>query len=103
MALIFNLGESSRKNCCARLDQARLAQLGSVKGTLKDGQEISGILMEETKEEIILKTSDAEPVEIKLSRIEKKENMVSAMPPMGTLLSKREIRDMVEYLANLKK
>ena len=29
--------------------------------------------------------------------------MPSAMPPMGTLMSKREIRDMVELLASFKK
>ncbi len=76
---------------------------GSVKLTLKDGQVITGILMEENKEELVIKTSDAEPVEVNASRIEKRENLTSAMPPMGTLMSKREIRDMVEYLANLKK
>ncbi|MEO8473598.1 MAG: HEAT repeat domain-containing protein [Chryseolinea sp.] len=75
---------------------------GSVKLTLKDGQVISGILMEERKDELIIKTSDAEPVEVTLSRIGKRENMTSAMPPMGTLMSKREIRDMVQYLSNLK-
>ncbi|MEJ7645149.1 MAG: HEAT repeat domain-containing protein [Chryseolinea sp.] len=99
-------GKLSREELLRALIEpsARLAPgYGSVKVTLKDGQVISGILVEENKEEIILKTSDAEPVEVSLSRIEKRENMVSAMPPMGTLLSKREIRDMVEYLANLKK
>lgn len=76
---------------------------GSVKLTLKDGQTITGILMEENAKELIVKTSDAEPVEVNLSRIEKRENVPSAMPPMGTLMSKREIRDMVEYLSGLKK
>jgi len=76
---------------------------GSVKVTLKDGQAITGILMEESKDELIIKTSDAEPVEVKLSRIAKRENLTSAMPPMGTLMSKREMRNMVEYLSQLKK
>lgn len=83
---------------------ARLAPgYGSVKVTLKDGQVITGILMEESKDELIIKTSDAEPVEVNLSRIGKRENLASAMPPMGTLMSKREIRNMVEFLANSKK
>ena len=82
---------------------ARLAPgYGSVVLTLKDGQVVSGILAAENKEEIILKTSDAEPMEIAVSRIKKRENMPSAMPPMGTLLSKRELRDLVEFLSNLK-
>jgi len=76
---------------------------GSVKLTLKDGQVISGILTEETESELILKTSDAEPIEVAVSRINKRENMVSGMPPMGTLMSKREIRDMIELLSKLKK
>ncbi|WP_297795217.1 HEAT repeat domain-containing protein [uncultured Eudoraea sp.] len=82
---------------------ARLAPgYGSVTLTLKDGQVVSGILAAENREEIILKTSDAEPMEIAVSRIKKRQNMPSAMPAMGTVLSKRELRDLVEYLSNLK-
>jgi len=82
---------------------ARLAPgYGSVVLTLKDGQVVSGILAAETKEEIILRTSDAEPMEIAVSRIKKRDNMPSAMPPMGSVLSKRELRDLVEFLSNLK-
>jgi putative heme-binding domain-containing protein len=83
---------------------ARLSPgFGSVKLTLKDGQVISGILAEESPTELVLKTSDAEPLRVAADRISKRENMISAMPPMGTLMSKREIRDMIEFLSNLKK
>ncbi len=75
---------------------------GNVRVMLKDGQTVTGILAEETEKELILKTSEAEPLEIALSRIEKRINLPSGMPPMGTLMSKREIRDMVEFLANMK-
>ena len=75
---------------------------GSVVLTLKDGQVVSGILAAENKEEIILRTSDAEPLEIAVSRIKKRDNMPSAMPPVGMVLSKRELRDLVEFLSNLK-
>ena len=75
---------------------------GNVSFTLKDGQTVTGMLSEETEKELILKTSDAEPLEIPLSRIETRRNLPSGMPAMGTLMSKREIRDMVEFLANLK-
>lgn len=82
---------------------ARLAPgYGSIVLTLKDGQVVAGVLAEENKEEIILRTSDAEPMEIAVSRIKKRENMPSAMPAMGTVLSKRELRDLVEFLSNLK-
>ena len=82
---------------------ARLAPgYGSVKITLKDNQEVTGILLEETASELILKTAEAEPMEIPLSRISKRQNLPSGMPPMRTLLSKREIRDVIEFLANQK-
>ncbi|MEN7551542.1 HEAT repeat domain-containing protein [Rapidithrix thailandica] len=82
---------------------ARLAPgFGSVTLTLKDGQKVTGILMEERADELILKTSEAEPMEIPLSRIKERKNLPSSMPPMGSLMSKREIRDMVEFLSNLK-
>jgi putative heme-binding domain-containing protein len=82
---------------------ARLAPgYGAVAITLKDGQVVRGVLEEESGEEIIVRTSDAEPMEIPVSRIGKRQNMPSAMPPMGEVLSKRELRDLVEFLANLK-
>ena len=82
---------------------ARLAPgFGTVRITLKDNQVVTGILMEESATELILRTSDAEPLEIAVSRISKRENLPSSMPPMGTLLSKRDIRDVIEFLANLK-
>jgi quinoprotein glucose dehydrogenase len=76
---------------------------GTVMLTLKDGQTVSGILMEETPEELVLKTSEAEPLKVPVGRIGKRENMPSSMPPMGYIMSKREIRDVVEFLTSLKK
>ncbi len=75
---------------------------GSVMLTLTDGQTINGILMQESDRELVLKTTEAEPLKVAVSRIAKRENMPSSMPPMGYLLSKREIRDVVEFLSNLK-
>lgn len=82
---------------------ARLAPgYGSVALTLKDGQKVNGILEEETEEGLTLRTNAAEPLEISTARIEKRENMPSAMPAMGKLITKRELRDLIEYLAGLK-
>lgn len=75
---------------------------GTVSLKLKDGQEVTGTLAKENEHELVITTSDAEPLVIPVARIAKRENMPSSMPAMGTLLSKREIRDVVEFLANLK-
>ncbi len=75
---------------------------GTVKVTLTDGAQVTGTLMSEDKKELIIKTSDAEPIEIPLSRISKRENYPSGMPPMGLALSKKEVRDLVEFLVNQK-
>lgn len=83
---------------------ARLAPgYGNVFLKLKDGQEVNGILSKETEHELIIKTSDAEPLVIALARIAKRENLPSSMPPFHETLSKREIRDLVEFLSSLKK
>ncbi len=82
---------------------ARLAPgFGNVNVVLTNGQDITGLLAKETDSEITINTSDAEPLVIEKSRIKKRENLPSSMPAMGSLLSKREIRDVVEYLATLK-
>ena len=82
---------------------ARLAPgYGTVSLELTDGQTVVGILSEEKKDELILKTFEAEPLDIPLARIAKRTNVPSSMPAMGTLMSKRELRDLIEFLANQK-
>lgn len=82
---------------------ARIAPgYGSVSLTLKDGQEVTGALMAETDKALTIKTSDAEPLVIPTARIDKRNNLPSGMPPMGALLSTRELRDLVAFLTELK-
>ncbi|MGR3809957.1 DUF7133 domain-containing protein [Jiulongibacter sp. NS-SX5] len=83
---------------------ARLAPgYGTVTITLDDGQEVTGILEKEDDHEMILRTSEAEPLEVAKSRIKNRENYPSGMPMMGYLMNRREMRDVIEYLSNLKK
>ncbi|UBM59925.1 c-type cytochrome [Marinilongibacter aquaticus] len=83
---------------------ARLSPgFGTVTVTLKDGQEVTGVLEKENEEELIVRTSDAEPMEIAVSRISKRENYPSGMPPMGSIMNRHEMRDVIEFLSNLKK
>jgi putative membrane-bound dehydrogenase-like protein len=81
---------------------ARIAPgYGIVSLVLADGQEVSGVLIRENAEDLLLKTSAAEPLKVPISRIKSRENYPSSMPAMGAVLTKREIRDLVEYLASL--
>jgi hypothetical protein len=70
--------------------------------TLTDDQVLTGTLLEEKEMELVIKANNPEPIRIQTSRISKRENLPSSMPPVGSFLSKREIRDLVEFLANLK-
>ncbi|HDZ03602.1 hypothetical protein LCGC14_0127840 [marine sediment metagenome] len=82
---------------------ARLAPgYGTVTLTLKDGQKVQGVLIEENNIQLLLRTSEAEPLEIPLKRIARRENSMSAMPAMGRMISRRELRDLMEYLSSLK-
>ena len=74
---------------------------GVVTLTLIGGQVVAGILMEENDEELILKTTEAEPMEIPLERIESRTNAPSGMPAMGQIMTKRELRDVIAFLASL--
>ncbi len=70
--------------------------------TLKSGETISAQLGQETSEGIELISSEGEKQFIKADTIASKTEPVSTMPPMGYLLTKRELRDVVEYLSSLK-
>ncbi len=75
---------------------------GNVALKLKDGQVVYGILTKESDTALTITTSEAEPLIIPLSRIEKRDNLPSSMPSMHETLSKREIRDLVAFLVTLK-
>ncbi len=82
---------------------ARIAPgFGTVSLKLKDGQEVFGILLKENETTLSLKTSEAEPLNIPIARIASRENSPSSMPAMGEVLSKREIRDLLEFLGTLR-
>ena len=76
--------------------------------TLKNGESIGGTLLKEDAQSITLKLPNPDKPEeliertISLSEIASRQPPISAMPPMGVLLTKREIRDLVAYLKTLK-
>lgn len=104
---LANIGnELTRKQILEALvdPSARLAPgYGIVSLTLNDGNKTSGVLLEENSNYLTIKTSDAEPVKVPKNKISQRVNAPSAMPPMGSILSKRELRDLIEYLSTLKR
>jgi quinoprotein glucose dehydrogenase len=80
---------------------ARLAPgYGTLSAKTKDGRKIVGIVLEDRPNMLIIKTSDAEPLHLKKADISSSEYYPSAMTPYDKKLNKKEIRDLVEYLAN---
>jgi putative heme-binding domain-containing protein len=82
---------------------ARIAPgFGPVQVTLKNNQKLFGTLKEETDTYIAIDVGTPEARKIMKTEIAKRTNGPSAMPAMGTVLTRREIRDVVEYLSTLK-
>ncbi len=82
---------------------ARLAPgFGMVTLELKDGKKLSAILKGETKAGITIKEGTAPDRTITSDQIVHKEYAQSSMPNMTQLLSKKEIRDVVSFLAEQK-
>jgi putative heme-binding domain-containing protein len=80
---------------------ARIAPgYGPVQLTLKNGKKLFGTLKDETATQVVVDANGDQRVA--KSDIATRVNGPSAMPPMGSLLTRREIRDVVEYLSTLK-
>jgi quinoprotein glucose dehydrogenase len=75
---------------------------GSVTLELNSGDKITGTMMSEDASSMTVKVG-AEEKAISKKDIKSTQMAVSSMPPMGTLLSKREIRDVVSYLSTLRR
>jgi len=69
--------------------------------TLANGEEIAGVVSLETEDVLTLTSvADGKKREIKTADIVRRTPLPSPMPPFfGTVLSKREIRDLIEFLA----
>jgi quinoprotein glucose dehydrogenase len=71
--------------------------------TRKNGESVIGTLLHRDDQLVRLKTGDSDNVEIPAADIKAFESAPSGMPEVVALvLTKSEIRDMVEFLANLK-
>jgi quinoprotein glucose dehydrogenase len=75
------------------------AGFGSVVVTMRDATLHAGVLRDQTDAELRLVTADGDELTLPREAIESTSAPVSSMPPMGTILGKRELRDLIEYLA----
>lgn len=75
---------------------------GMVSVTLKDGKSFAGVIAAETPEMMELRLADGAVRKIATTDITVKTPPMSVMPPMSAILTKRQIRDVVAYLAGLK-
>lgn len=81
---------------------AKLAKgYGTVTVVLEDGKVISGTVVSESEITLVLRTSDGKTRDIQISEIEQRAKPKSPMPPVGNVLTLRELRDVIEYLSNL--
>ncbi|SFT50337.1 putative membrane-bound dehydrogenase domain-containing protein [Algoriphagus locisalis] len=76
---------------------------GIVQLELKDGTSVSGTLMEEQENGLLVKVGAKPDTLIMNSSIAERKNSPSSMPDMKALLSKREIRDLLSFLSTMTK
>jgi quinoprotein glucose dehydrogenase len=69
---------------------------------MKAGDPIMGTLLKEEPETISLKLPDGKTKTIPRADIASMTPPISVMPPMSAILTKRQIRDVVAYLATQK-
>lgn len=74
---------------------------GTVTLTLKNGETVRGVLSAETDNQITI-TSDGLERVIDKTEIAQRTNSPSGMPAMGNILSRSELRDLVEFLVQLR-
>jgi quinoprotein glucose dehydrogenase len=85
------------------LPNARIAEgYSPISLTLEDGTVISGMLGRQDEKSLTVIDGEGESRTYLRERIRENSDPLSTMPPMGTLLDKPEMRDLVAYLATLK-
>lgn len=69
--------------------------------TMKDGTTKAGIVLERTNDHIKLKLGKEDIKTIQQSEIAESQSLPSSMLPMGNVLKKKEIRDLIAFLKSL--
>jgi putative heme-binding domain-containing protein len=74
---------------------------GAATVALRNGQTVQGVVSEESDTSLVLITGDGAPTTVTKADITERNDGTSAMPPMGLILTRRELRDVVAYLSSL--
>ncbi len=74
---------------------------GSITLVLNSGRIVAGTLKTEDAQQITVETPDGKSVSVPLKEIDERTPPKSAMPPFGKVLTPRELRDVIEFLATL--
>lgn len=102
---LTQIGQKGRDHIFESLvaPQAKITPgFGMMSITTRSGNSIAGALKAETESSITLILPDKTETTVKLSDISSRTQPISTMPPMGDILSPAELRDLIEYLTNLK-
>jgi len=75
---------------------------GMISVKTKTGTTLSGALKEENAKTLTLILPDKSETTVTNADIETRSEPLSVMPPMGDILTPRQLRDVVEYLSSLK-
>ncbi|MGE9268046.1 MAG: hypothetical protein ACQKBY_08110, partial [Verrucomicrobiales bacterium] len=75
---------------------------GSGTIVLKDGASVSGTYLKEDAGEVRVKLADGTEKVVPRAEIQEMTPALSTMPPMGAILNRTELRDLVAYLESLK-
>lgn len=75
---------------------------GLVTLTFADDTSVTGTLIHEDEQFLEIMSGDSEPVKMAKADIKKRVDAPSSMPAMGDILVKKDLRDLVEFLASLK-
>ncbi len=75
---------------------------GNIAITLKDGTSLAGQFRSEKNGKVILLDPEGKETSVPVDSIKERSPVISTMPPMGYILQKSEIRDVVAYLVSLK-
>lgn len=78
------------------------AGYGNIALTMKDGSSIAGQFLAEKNGKVSLRDAEGKETVVASDTIKERTPVISTMPPMGFILQKGEIRDVVAFLATLK-